>query len=477
MSKLAKVVLGSGLLALGCSGGPARCAATVGTSGLTRATVAAPIVDTCAITAPALVSAGMAQVLADVPAKAGATYLWSISRGTIPGVVQNAAVYFNAGTVSPVTLTCAVTLAGVTTTYVQDVPVVPVLAATPTYYGSGYSADSLANTVVGGLSGNVVSYRFQARYNSPLRAVRPFFIWSAVKLGYAAGQGGTIRVDLKADDNSNAHLPTGPALASTVVEGIIPRLDYYPEMNFPYPAALTAGTIYHLVFTNIDPDPVGNYISLDALYTDAQTAPMQPVVADADFAVLVKSGAGAWKLRQGFTPTLALDYAAGSQGNGYMEVWSTNPKAISGQAGVREVLKVSGASRTFSKVNIRLSRTAGASPLTVRVEESGGALVTQAQVPASAILQGIPTWITVTFPLAQVLNSGVNYHLVLSSPADTSYSAFPMRKGQDKGYANSTVFADGHAQFTTTGAAGWQGWDMWGTPNLTFSDLQFAFLP
>ena len=204
---------------------------------------------------------------------------------------------------------------------------------------------------------------------------------------------------------------------------------------------------------------------------------MQPVVADADFAVLVKSGTGAWKLRPGFTPIVSIDFASGSQGNGYMEVWSANPKAISGAASVREVLKVSGASRTFSKVNLRLARTAGTSPLTVRVEESGGALVAQVQVPASAILQGTPAWITVAFPLSHVLNSGVNYHLVLSSPADTSYSAYPMRKGSDKGYPAATVFPDGYAQFTTTGAAGWQGWDMWGTPNLTFSDLQFAFLP
>ena len=470
MTTLGKVLLGSGLLALGCGWGPATAAAT-------SPTVAAPVVDTCAIRAPALVSANMTQVLACVTAKAGASYRWSIDRGSIPGVTQNAAVYFNAGTASPATLTCAVTLAGVTTTYVQDVPVVPAMAPTPTWYGSGYSADSLANTVIGGPSGNVVSYRFQAGSTGPLLAVRPFFIWSAEKMGYAAGQGGTIRVDVLADDNSSAHQPGGPVLASSTVLGIISRDDYYPEMAFANPAALTAGRLYHLVFSNCCSDPVANYISLDALYTNAQTAPMQPVVADADFAVLVKSGTGAWKLRPGFTPIVELDFAAGKQGNGYMEVWSTNPKTISGLAGVREVLKVSGASRIFSKVNIRLARTAGASPLTVRVEESGGALVTQAQVPASAVLQDLPTWITVTFPLTHVLNSGVNYHLVLSSPADTAYSIFPMRKGQDKGYGNATVFPDGYAQFTTTGAAGWKGWDMWGTPNLTDSDLQFAFLP
>jgi hypothetical protein len=194
--------------------------------------------------------------------------------------------------------------------------------------------------------------------------------------------------------------------------------------------------------------------------------------------MLIKSGTGAWKLRQGYTPTLELDYAGTSQGNGYMEVWSTNPKSISGVASVREVFKVSGASRTFSKVLVRLERTSGNGPLTVRVEEGDGALVTQVAVPAADFLAGVSSWVTVAFPRTYVLNSGIAYHLVFSSAAGTVYSAYPLRRGQDKGFSAATIFADGYAQFTTTtGAAGWTGWDMWGTPNLTDSDLQFAFLP
>ena len=94
------------------------------------------------------------------------------------------------------------------------------------------------------------------------------------------------------------------------------------------------------------------------------------------------------------------------------------------------------------------------------------------------MLEGVPSWVTVTFPLSQVLSSGVAYHLVLSSPADTQYSAYPMRKGADKGFSNATYFPDGFAQFTTTnGNLGWKGWTQWGTANLTDSDLQFMFIP
>ena len=477
MKTLFSPALVSALLFSACAG-PGAASQTPPASPQLTAVESTIIANTGTITAPNLVSAGMANVLVYVPAKAGATYLWTVTGGAIPGVTQNAAVYFTAGAVGTATVQCVVTVSGVQSTYTQTIPVVASQPVTSFFYGSGVSADSLANTVLGGPSLNSVSYRFQAKHTSPLRDIRVFFIWSLLKTGYQAGQGGTIRVDLKADDKTAAHLPTGPALASLSYGNIIAQNNTYPELNFPYPATLAGGQIYHLVFTNVDPAPTVNYISLDALYTDAQTAPMQPTIADNDFAMLVRSGTGAWKLREGFTPTVELEYAdGGSQGNGYMEVWSTNPKTVSGNAMARETFKVSGPSRTFTKIKVRLQRVAGASPLTIRVEETDGMLIEQTTVAAASVLQGDPNWVTCTFPLSQVLATGVSYNLTLSSPADTHYSVYPIRKGLDKGFSAYTVFPDGHAQFTATGSTGWTGWDMWGTPNLSTSDLQFMFIP
>ena len=437
-----------------------------------------PIANTGYITAPALVSAGMGNVMAYVPAQTGATYLWSMTGGTIPGVAQNAAVVFTAGAAGTATVQCVVTKGGVQAVYTQAIPVIATQPVTSFYYGSGFSADSLANTVLGGPSLNTVSYRFQAKHASALRSIRVFFIWSLLKTGYQAGQGGTIQVDLMADDGSAQHLPKGPSLATVSYGNIIAQNDNYPDLAFANPAILTGGALYHLVFSNIDPSPMLNYISLDSLYTNAQTAPMQPSIADANFAMLVRSGTAAWKLREGFTPTLELDYAdGGSQGNGYMEVWSTNPKTISGVAMARETFKVSGPARAFTKIMVRLQRTAGASPLTLRLETSDGTLIEQGTVPAASVLPGVPAWVTCSFPLSQSLASGAAYHLTLSSPADTQYSIFPIRRGLDKGFSDYTAFPDGYAQYTTTGAAGWTGWDMWGTPNLTTSDLQFMVVP
>jgi hypothetical protein len=228
----------------------------------------------------------------------------------------------------------------------------------------------------------------------------------------------------------------------------------------------------------VDPTPQSNYVSLDSLYTDAQTSPMQPSCTDNQFALLERAGSGAWKLREGFTPILEVDYLDGdNQGNSYLEVWSTNPKTISANAQVREGFHVSGASRTFTKIKIRLQRVAGTSPLTLQLTEADGTLIAQGTVPAASVLTSAPSWVTCTFPISYALSSGVGYNLTLASPADTQYQAYPMRKGLDKGFAASTCFSNGYAQFTTTGSGGWAGWDMWGTPDLTTGDLQFMFVP
>jgi len=450
----------------------------LGFAGLGATSAAASLDNTGYIVAPAVVSAGMANVLVFVPQQALATYHWTVNGGTIPGTTVNAAMFFNAGAVGTTTVRCAVSLQGTVLTYAPDIPVVPVLPVNANGYGSQLRADDLANTVQGGSSLQSVSYRFQALHTSPLQSIKVFFIWSLVKVGYAYGQGGTIQVDLMADDGTASHLPAGPSLATLTYSSVLSANDYYPKLQFPYPASLTGGRLYHLVFTNVDPAPAANYVSLNCLWSNAQTSPMQPSLNDYAFAALLRAGTGPWKLRQGFTPILELDYANGSsQGSGYVEVWRSNPKVISGQSQVRETFKVKGPNRVFSKVMIRAELLAGSSPLTLRLSEADGTLITQGTLPASSLLKGASNWATCTFPLSQVLASGVAYNLTLSAPADTQYSTFPMRKALDKGFSIATVFSDGYAQVSTNGGTSWAGWDMWGTPNLTTSDLQFMFIP
>jgi len=66
-----------------------------------------------------------------------------------------------------------------------------------------------------------------------------------------------------------------------------------------------------------------------------------------------------------------------------------------------------------------------------------------------------------------------NGDLVLSAAADTSYSIFVIRKGVSWGFAPTTYFSDGHAQYNP--GSGWVAFDpAWRGP-LDEGDLQFAF--
>ena len=364
----------------------------------------------------------------------------------------------------------------------------PGLSAKEGWYGPAIRGDSLANTPIG-KAGIQVSCRFRADPGGVFQGARPYLIWSFKRQGYHAGSGGTLKVDLQSDDGTPLHRPSGQVLATNVQRlALVATSDrFYPRLAFDRAPSLAPGALYHLVFSNTDPDPEGNFVSVNALFLKCASAPLQPRLADSDWAMLMRSRASpAWAVRrtpgsqEGFTPILEIDYAGGrSQGMGYMEFWMGAAKPVSGAARVRETFTVTGPRRLAGSVSVRVRRLAGALPITLRLEQGDGKLLAEgpAEGPspacsASGALGGCE-WATLSFPASQPLIPGRTYNLVLSAPARARFEAFPMRKGSDKGFSDATLFADGHAEFRDGG--GWAGWDQWGKRGLTNSDLQFFF--
>lgn len=434
------------------------------------------------ITAPGWVAAHATGLSASVSPVAGITYAWTVTGGTGISGAGSPAFVFTAGEVGVLTLNCTATGAAGSGTGVAPVFVLaPQLSG---YYGPGLNADSLANTPLGKAQDFQVSYRIRAGHTGPLQAIRPFFIWSSTTPGYALGTGGTIRIQLQTDDGSAAHVPSGTVLASLDYAGPVDAGGgFYPLLPFTPQPSLQAGSLYHLVFSNVDADPGNNWVSLDCAYMDFAGIPAQPTLADIDLAMLWRQGSGgAWSVRksgptESFTPIVELDYADGAaQGQGYMEFWIGDPKTISGTQGVRETFTISGADRVVASAAVRLKWISGSSPLTIRLEQGDGTLIdeqTVASVPEGPGLSG-NVWAKATFAAPRTLAAGHTYHLALSAPADTVFTAFPMRKGSDQGFQPATVFTDGYAQFNP--GSGWTGWDQWGQVNRTDGDLQFYFV-
>ena len=106
--------------------------------------VAAPV---AVITAPASVGVGATGLMASVPTQTGATYVWSISGGTITAGAGTAAITFTAGTSGTVTLTCTVTnAAGATASSMASVAVVSA-PATPIITAPGQATAATTGLV------------------------------------------------------------------------------------------------------------------------------------------------------------------------------------------------------------------------------------------------------------------------------------------------------------------------------------------
>lgn len=353
-------------------------------------------------------------------------------------------------------------------------------ASAQSFYGSKWAADGLANTVIG--PGQIQGdYRFRSIHTGTLAAIHTY--WQDGS-GYGAGTGGTYRIDLETDDGTANHFASGKVLATTIE--LHPDNLFVTEA-FSSPATISSGTLYHIVYTNIDGNPSANYTSLDMIWLDAATGaptPSQPTIADSDWAHLYNSGTvsePAWHWRHGgsegdYMPTLELVYGDGTvYGNGYMEVWiDTSREKISGSNQVRETFTVSGGDKIAGSFSVRIRRDSGGDPLTVTLKTEAGATIESGTIPAGSFSSN-DAWVTYTFSTARTLANGSAYNIILSTAGTSSYSLFPIRKGISYNFSAPTFFSDGCAQISSNSGSIWTDWPDESANASSEGDLQFYF--
>ena len=338
------------------------------------------------------------------------------------------------------------------------------------FFGTQFGADDLYNFDVGGPDVQRVSFRFTAQYNSPLKSIRLYWTDNAQRPGYAAGNGGQIRIEVFADSGLPRSIPAGNALASMTftpewVDGVDPLGT--PEgiwrlLTFSDPAALVRGRIYHLVFTNFAADAVNNYVGVDGLIAFGDET--QPTLSPLELGILSESGDGWVESGRDFasqrpntiTPIISLTYADGnSQGNGYAELWDGKPRLASGSERIRQVLRPNSPVNGVSQVSLRVKRVTTGGPLLARLEDSAGRVLAAAEFPAQQFSTTEHRWVTQNFDRLTTLQAGQSYYLVVSSP-NGSYSTFCLGDGQRYGFGSDSVFSDGHAEYDL--GAGWLIW-------------------
>ena len=321
-------------------------------------------------------------------------------------------------------------------------------------YGS-VQGDTRNNHRIGASASAKLSFRFRATTTSSATSLK---VQQRGGSGYSAGDGGTIRASIQTDSGG---LPSGTALGSLSFSPGNPSGNWetWPERTFPTPVPLVKGTLYHIVFENTSAAQTSNYISLNDLYLFNGADPRQPVVGD-DFAVY-EAEPSPWVYRAKDTPIFDLAYANGvHDGMSYIGAMIDKYVIISGPANMaRERFTVSGGDRTVTTAAVRVRRTSGSSPLTIRLETGDGTLIEEGTVAASSIPASAPggdnggaVWATVVFASPHALANGSTYHLRVSTAPDTQYTTFPVQEGTPKGLL-SYRFTDGTGQRTTDGSS------------------------
>ena len=341
--------------------------------------------------------------------------------------------------------------------------------------GSLIQADALGNTVIGGSDGTSLAFRFRAAWTGSAVAARFYVIRNTNgRSGYSLGDGGTMRVALRADSGRSPHVPVGRELAvATFRPG---SSDVFPVVQFNRRAHIVAGRFYYVTFSNVGPQPARNYVSINGLYSAARIGRGPSVPGG--MAVLEKDRGETWVPRRSrpheyYLPILEITGARSGQraGLGYMEVW--DPKPIGGDAGVRQLLRTPSHGINVRGAWLRIRRESGAdAPLQVALDRPDGSPLTAATVAPGDVPTSDAGWIHVRFPKPVTVAANTDVALTASAGAASSYEAFPIRKGVDYGFDPSTYFDGGYAQFNSGG--GWLGWDQWGGHDRHDSDLQFA---
>lgn len=342
-------------------------------------------------------------------------------------------------------------------------------------YGPAITMDGLANMQVGGDSSGedntYVAFRFRAQLTGKLISFRGYWL-GADRPGYGGGTGGTIRISLESDSNG---VPSGEVLAAYVYAN---PSSGFQVIEFPDPANLTEGDFYHLVFSNIDPNPTTNFVSVNTSYVDEETpTPLQDRGLNREYATLERYSEGTWELQPDCTPIMDLEYENGyHQGQGYMEVEVLNELAIEGDSlRARQRFTFRGAEREVSNVAIRVGRNWGDGDIEVVVRRGTGDILAATSIPATRVPILDPdgdtagVWISGELGEPLVLSDGHDYSLVLSTHAGTSLWSRGIQEGIGYGFHESTYFSEGHVEVSSNGGRTWttvSGLSKWG-------DLQF----
>ena len=154
--------------------------------------------------------------------------------------------------------------------------------------------DYIGNLPIGDNKNYLVSQRFRATCSSSLSAIKPYWIASAPD--YSKGTGGRILIRVLPDIDGKPDLTASPLAVGEFLPGLV-------EGNFPVgkphkeamhnttklteTIPLERGTLYHVVYENLDANPTENFIGLNNSATDIARGDIREWISGDDWGVLL----------------------------------------------------------------------------------------------------------------------------------------------------------------------------------------------
>lgn len=348
-------------------------------------------------------------------------------------------------------------------------------------YGPGvYVIDSLGNLNVGVVGGRTyaVSHRFRASASGSVSSIRPY--WAAGS-GYSAGTGGYIRVRILPDDGSSAHRPNlnATALATGyhrpyLSNGRLSGTAFNTPVSMSSSQSLQAGTLYHIVYENIDSNPAANYIGVNHAATASANGRPSRWLSPYDWGTLYTAqtrgssyswsdiAVGTTSSGNYYVPIVQINLSNGTIiGNANMETGNEDSRQwqVTSSAPVRERF-TSSSTRQISGFGVHTSPSRGGSlqwqlKQGSRVLASGTIYDGSASYRTSSSLghsTGVFAWRDVSFSSPVTLSAGTTYDLEFTGQGSSVWRFADQRNGAAYGYAWSAAFTQSQAQAYTNGS-------------------------
>jgi hypothetical protein len=394
-------------------------------------------------------------------------------------------------------------------------------------FGTNVATISLNNLIIGGQWHYTRAYRFRARKSGSLSAIRVYWIYKFSKAGYHSGTGGVIRVSVRPDDGSGSHLPSSTVLTASDVtmnlcspeevaaagkrlegpcgnegqfnrDGV--RMTFEP-IEFKPGTYLKKGSLYHVVFENIDRDPTTNWVSLDGLFHPGGLSRLLNNLPPPDgLTVLSRSETSKWDELSKTLPIVSIMLNGGEKnqanggsefGLGYVEGWGSWNL-------IPAVTKIVSARQTFTtnqrrrltEVNIHIGHIEGDGSVSIELRDSKGRVLRSVDVLSNEFpsLDSCPwrshfgstpepdtscgIWVRRSISPPLIVNSGEHYSLVIRGNGAARFAMHLVEKGLLYNFGKATLFSEGSSDMSSDGGATWKPWVIWGS-NRHDADLQF----